>query len=258
MRHSFRLEDNNDSKKTRMDYSLILMVFFILMAVVCLIIYLVMKSQSSDNTIQKQDTSKSYVYTSKKIENENSESATTEYDKIPAINLKGKKYQQINNEILDNYNHLVKSSNHIHYGYQFNQSKNILSLMVNYTYYPAQVIYPIIHFDTYNIDLKSGKVLTDQELLKIYNVSEKQIQVYMEAKFKKYYSDIVKSGYYTKKQCNYDCFLKNRGISNDYLAETSFYVEDGKLTLFKYYYRDSVYNEIEFFKDDSYQFLIRE
>lgn len=258
MRHSFRLEDNKNKKQTRMDYSLILMVFFILMAITCLIIYLVMANQSSNHMIDKRDNSKDYVYTAKKIVNENSESATIEYDKVPAINLKGKKYQQINNEILSQYHNLSKSNNYIYYGYQFNQSKNILSLKITYIYYPAQVIYPITHFDTYHVDLKSGKILTDQQLLEMYDVSEKQIQIYLEAKFKKYYSDLIKGGYYTKKECNYDCFLKNRGISKDYLKETSLYVEDGKLTLFKYYYRDSVYHEIEYFEDDSYQFLIRE
>ena len=258
MRHSFRLEDNKNNKKTRMDYSLILMVFFILMAVACLITYFVMANQSSGQKINKLDTSKAYVYTVKKLENKNSESEETVYDKIPSINLKGKKYQQLNNEILNQYHSLVKNNNYIYYGYQFNQSGDILSLMVTYTYYPEQVVYPIINFETYHINLKSGKILTDQELLEMYQVSEGQIQVYLEAKFKKYYSDLVKGGYYTKKQCDYDCFLKNRGISKDYLEGTSFYVEDGKLTLFKYYYRDSIYHEIEFFKDDSYQFLIRE
>lgn len=258
MRHSFRLEDNKNNKKTRMDYSLILMVFFILMAIVCLVLYFVMVNQSSDHMVQKLDTSKAYIYTVKKTENKNSESEEAVYDKVPSINLKGKKYQQLNNKILNQYSSLVKSNNYIYYGYQFDQSKNILSLLVTYTYYPDQVVYPITNFDTYHIDLKSGKILTDQELLEMYHVSEKQIQVYLESKFKKYYSDLVHGGYYTKKQCNYDCFLKNRGISKDYLEATSLYVDDGKLTLFKYYYKDSVYHEIEFFKDDSYQFLIRE
>lgn len=129
---------------------------------------------------------------------------------------------------------------------------------MKYIDYPNQSVNPIIHFDTYNIDLESGNILTDQDLLDIYQVSKKQVKVYLEAKFKKYYTDIVKNGYYTKKQCNYDCFLKNRGISKNYLEDISFYVEDGKLTLFKYYYRDSIYHEIEFFIDDSYQFLIKE
>lgn len=259
MRHSFKLENNiQKSRKTRVDYSLILMVFFIIMAIICLIVYFIMENQSSKNYIDKMDIDKDYIYTLKKVKNENSESETVIYDKIPSINLAGGKYQQINNEILNQYNELVKSNNYIYYGYQFNQSKNILSLVVQYTYYPVQTVYPIIHFDTYNIDLESGKILTDQELLKIYHVSKKQLKVYMEAKFKKFYTDIVSSGYYTKKQCDYDCFLKNRGLSKNYLENISFYVEAGKLTLFKYYYRDSVYHEIEFFTDDSYQFLIKE
>lgn len=259
MGHSFKLEDNiKNNKKARMDYSLILMIFFILVAISCVIIYFVMANQKINTYIKKQDINKEYIYTQKKSENKNSESGIIEYDQVPAINLKGAKYRQLNNQILNNYQELVKANHYIYYGYQFDQSKNILSLVIKYIDYPKQTIHPIFYFDTYHIDLESGNILTDQDLLEKYKVSKKQVRVYLEAKFKKYYTDIVKNGYYTKKQCSYDCFLKNRGISKDYLENISFYVEDGKLTLFKYYYRDSIYNEIEFFTDDSYQFLIKE
>lgn len=109
MGHSFRLEDNiKKSKKTRMDYSLILMIFFILVAISCLVIYFVMADQNTTTYMKKENTKKEYIYTQKKAENENSESGTIEYDRVPAINLKGSKYRQINNQILNSYEELVK------------------------------------------------------------------------------------------------------------------------------------------------------
>lgn len=259
MKHSFKLEDNMDkNKKVKTDYSLFLMIFFILVAVICISVYFVMKHGKSDSKkyVNKIDENKGYVYTSERIKNEKSESGSIVYDKIPAINLQGSKYKQINNEIKNKYQEVIKNDPYF-YEYHYNQSKNILSLVVKYSYYPQETIYPVTYFNTYNIDLVSGNILTDAQLLEMYDVTEKQLQTYLEAKFKKYYMDIVNNGYYTKKECNYSCFIKNRGISTNYLENISFYVDDGKLTLFKYYYRDSVYNEVEFFTDDTYQFLIK-
>ncbi len=255
MSHSFKLEDNikNKSQK-KFDYSLILMIFFILVSITCIIIYFYLNNRQ--NYQEKLIKDKDYIYTAHRYKNSYTESDSEVYDEIPSINLVGDTYKILNQEIEDKY---LDIKTHIPYLYQYeySQSKNILSLAIKYSYYENDSLYPTTYFDTYNIDLETGKILTDNDLLKLYNISKKQIEVYLEAKFRGYYDEIVKSGYYTESECSYPCFLKNRGISTNYLDNISFYVDDGNLTLFKYYYKDSDYDEGGYFKDYSYKFLIK-
>ena len=254
MSHSFKLENNsNKSNKIKSDYSLFYMIAFIIIAIVCFVVYFIMINNNPTISVSKNDVDKSYVYTAKKEKSKNEDT----YNKIPAINLKGSKYEQLNTDIMEQYEKVSANDNFVDYTYEFNQSDDILSLVTEYTYYPEKSVYPIIHYNTYNIDLSKDQILTEDQLLDRYNVERKQIQVYLEAKFKLYYKEIVANGFYTKKQCDYDCFLKNRGITENYLDNTSLYVDKGDLTLFKYFYFDSTYDERQYFKDFSYQFLIK-
>lgn len=259
MSHSFKLENNvrKNNKKKKSDYSLILMLIFLLIAFGCLIIYFVMNNSSKTNMVEKKDQNKDYVYTYKKIKNTSNESDEVIYDKIPTINLDGVKYSKINKEIIDNYNKIITKSTH-KYEYEFSYSKNILSLVIKSTY-PNQDndLYIKTYFNTYNIDLKNDKILSNDEILKIFNVDENKIKIYLNSKFTSYYEDLVKYKYFTKNECNYDCFLNNRGISKNYLDDINYYVDNGKLVLFKFYYRDSKYDEAQYFKDTTYSFLIK-
>lgn len=259
MRHSFKLEDNVDkNKKAKTDYSLVFMIFFILVAVICIVVYFVINhsSTNSNKYIEKVDEDKAYVYTSKKIENTNNESDEVSYDKIPSINLEGQKYTQINNEIMNKYNEVIKDKVHI-YDYNYNQSENILSLVVKYSYYSKDSQYPITYFDTYNIDLKNDKVLSDEEIVDLFNITKEQVNTYLKSKFVNYYNELIQYEYFKKSECNYQCFLNNRGITTDYTKDVHYYVEDGRLTLFKFYHRDSKYDEAQYFQDTTYQFLIK-
>ncbi len=257
MAHSFKLE-NNLKKNKKKDNSLLYTIIFSVIAVISIVMYFIINSdKGQDSYIAKADASKDYVYTIKTVQNMHNESDEVGYDKVPSINLKGTQYDDINNEIMTQYEKLEAEGNYIYYQYQFNQSDDILSLVIKYMYYPIESIYPIINFTTYNIDLVTGEVLDDESLLKRYNVTSDQIKVYLKSTFQGYYDDIIKNNLYTKKECNYDCFLKNRGITTNYLEDISFYVDDGKLTLFKYFYRDSDYNEATYFEEPTYQFLIK-
>ena len=262
MRHSFKLEDNVDkNKKAKTDYSLVFMIFFILVAVICIVVYFVINHSSTNSKkyIEKVDEDKAYVYTSKKIENTNNESDEVSYDKIPSINLEGQKYTQINNEIVNQYNKVVEQGIH-NYEYDFNVSNHILSLIIKSTYYVNQNQENMqikTFFNTYNIDLKNDKVLSNEEILDLFNISEEQVNTYLKSKFVSYYNELIQYEYFKKSECNYQCFLNNRGITTDYTKDVHYYVEDGKLTLFKFYHIDSEYDEAQYFQDTTYQFLIK-
>lgn len=261
MGHSFKLEQNQSNNKNKTDYSLFFMIFFVLVAIVCIIIYFVIQ-KNSNISVKKADNSKEYVYTVKKVKNANTESDDIVYDKIPAINLEGDIYDEINKKIMDNYNYILKRGPH-DYKYEFNVSKKILSLVISSSYYDEDTTgktdYQLnsTHFYTYNISLETGNLLTGSDLLKMYGIEEKQVETYLEAKFKGYYKDLINLDYFKENECDYKCYLKNRGITSSYSDGGKYYVDDGKLMLYKFYYKDSEYDEAQYFYDIPYKFLIK-
>ncbi len=253
MTDSFKLENqyqkkSSKKKKTKKRSFIFLVIVFIIVGFMCY--YFI----NNNYDTKKKIDSKPYIYTIKQELNSFQDNI---YDEIPTINLVGKKFDELNTAILNNYKE-VSAKVEYDYNYEYNQSKNILSLKITYAYYPdEESIYPMRYFETINIDLRDGKILSEDEILHKYHLTKEKVNFYLEAKFKEFYGDLVKKGYYTENQCNYDCFLKNRGISNNYLNGTSYYIENNSLTLFKYFYIYSDYLEENYFKDENYQFIIK-
>lgn len=255
MKNSFKLEDNYNKKhqKKKRNNSLSILIICGLVALVCFGSYFILTGNKIIYVNKKND-DKEYVYTIKSFENPYQENV---YDEIPTINLVGEEFDNINESIVKKYEQVSNKVDY-DYSYEFNQSDNILALKITYAYYPNDTaIYPIRYFDTYNISLKSGKVLNDKQILKMYKLESFQVNDFLESKFKGFYSNLVNRNFYTEKECNYKCFLDNRGISDNYLNGTSYYIENGSLTVFKYYYIYSDYMEEEYFKNTNYQFIVK-
>lgn len=252
MSDSFKLEDNYNKKKSN-NKNKIVLIFVFCVIILCVLYFIFFYYQKNNFGVEKIDTSKNYIYTVKKVENAFQEDS---YDLVPKINLKGEKYSSINEQIMDNYLTVSNNSDY-DYSYEYSKSDNILSLKITYAYFKDNSIYPIRYFKTFNIDLKNGKILSDEEILKMYGISKEKLNVFLEAKFRSYYKDLIKYKYYTEDECDYDCFLKLRGISSDYLDGISFYIEKGSLNLFKYYYTFSEYEEEQYFTDTTYKFIVK-
>lgn len=257
MRDSFKLEDKDKKKvkKTKKDSNLIILIICIFIAILSFSVYFIMSNiNKNTNYIEKKNVEKEYVYSIKKQENPSQEDV---YDEVPTFNLEGENIYQINENIIKKYEQISKKNDY-DYEYEFNQSDNILALKITYAYYPNETaMYPIRYFETYHIDLNTGKVLSDDEILKMYQLKSDQINHFLEAKFKGYYRDLVNQKFYTERECNYKCFLENRGISDNYLNDTSYYIQNGSLTLFKYFYIYSDYEEEDYFKNQNYQFIVK-
>ncbi len=257
MGHSFKLSKNLDTKKNKkIDYSLILMIVFILIAIGSMIVCFVLLNKPEKVVyIDKKNQKKDYVYTVKKVKNETSDGLS---DKIPSINIDNKNIEKINNKILTNYNNTKDKGEYIYsYNYNVNDNEHILSLKVEYSYIPENFKKMVTFYDTYNIDLLTGSVISDDELLKRYDINKSKLNDFIEAKFKKYYSDILKKKYYTKEECNYTCFLTNRGLTDNYLAGSRLYVKDDSLILYKFYFIASEYYEEEYFGDNPYEIVVK-
>lgn len=259
MRDSFKLEDKANKKekkkKTSSNSNFIFFMICIFLAVASFGSYFIVNHvKNKESYIEKKDLEKEYIYVIQKQENPSQEDV---YDEVPTINLEGENINQINENIIKKYEQ-VSSKTDYDYTYEFNQSDSILALKITYAYYPNETaLYPIRYFETYHINLRNGKVLSDDEILKMYQVKSEQVNSFLEAKFKGYYRDLVNQKFYTEKECNYKCFLENRGISDNYLNGTSYYIQNGSLTVLKYFYIHSDYLEENYFKNTNYQFIVK-
>ena len=261
MSYNFKtIENKSKVKKNKTNYSLIIMIFLIFIAIISILFIFINGEKKVKNKekvkvkyVEKMDKNKKYIYTVKEEKNETEEDTV---NKIPTINIKKEEIKKANERIMKVYEKL-KEKDSYYYTYEYNQSDNILSLLVQYTYSPAEGTYPITFYNTYNIDLTTGKVISPNELLRRYEITPNELKDFIKSKFQSYYSDLVKKKYYTKEECNYGCFLQNRGITTDYLKGVSLYVDNKKLTMFKFFYKESDYEEEKYFDNISYQITIK-
>ncbi len=240
-------------KKKRMDNKYIYIGVAIII-VICIIIGIIYYNYNNSNFIDKKYESKEYIYTAAQYENEVEDD---EYFEIPAINLKGEKFETINTAIINNFSS-VSEMTEFDYDYEYSISKNILALKITYAYYEnINSVEPTRYFETFNIDLRNGRILTDSEILDKYKLTDEQVNRYLESKFTNYYDRLVSGKFYTKEECNYECFLENRGITGKYTDNASYYIQDGVLTLFKYFKINSKYEEEQYFGNEDFQFVIK-
>lgn len=255
MRDSFKLEDNyNKNKNKKRNNEIFLIIIFISVVALVFFACVVVVNLSGLNYVKKENKNKNYIYTIKREKNPYQEDT---YDKIPKININSEKIKNINQKILLNYEQ-VSAKTEYNYDYKYSKSRGILSLLITYAYYLTDNDdEPTRYFETINIDLKTGNVLNDSDVLKKFNLTKNQVNDYLSVKFYNIYTDLINHKYFTKKECDYKCFLKNRQISDNYLNGVNFYVENGSLVAYKFFYTYSSYEEQDYFKADDYKFIIK-
>ena len=180
----------------------------------------------------------------------------TQYTKdVPYVNLKADVFKEVNKDILSFCSKNMETEKAV-ITYDYDVNGIILSVVIK-TINNSSVYAPEPYFRTYNINLDKEEVISDEALLEFYGITKSSAERKIERQLQKYYSEIVKEGYYTSNECSYECFLKWRGITN-YLDNTSFYVKEGKLVAYKTFVAHSMFGEEEFFDDNSFEFLIAE
>lgn len=251
MSDSFKLEDQYRRKKRKkvINFKYLIIVFiviFLLYAISAMVYHTFFY-------IEKKDKNKEYIYTLRKDAVKFQDNV---YSRVPYINLKGEKFDKINQTILANYEKIILQDDY-DYDYDYSKSKNILSLKISYSYFNNNEDNPTRYFKTYNINLNDGHIYTDKELLEKYHISEGRLNKFLETKFQSYYNDLVKYKYFSKNECDYKCYLKNRGISEDYIEDISLYVDNGSLVLYKFFKTYSEFEEEGYFTDVTYRFIIK-
>lgn len=196
----------------------------------------------------KVNTKEDFVYTRKEFKK--SDSA------IPYINLNTNYAKELNQQLYDlfeNYRDSDTSANSISYRYNINA--NIVSVVI--------ILKSIndndeLNFDfvTYVFDLDKGaKVLSDEEIIGRYNLSESDVSKELEKQMKNKYDYEVEQEILPD-TCTYDnCFLKLRGIDN-YLDNANYFIENDQLVIYRSYDVYSEYSEEDIYTRDDFKFYI--
>ena len=220
-------------------------VAIVLIVFVTLVYYF--KNKNVGYSDLKEDSTKAFVYTI------NSEKNDTYFMNVPYVNIQGAVAKEVNEDV-DSFAAEFSNNEKIMLSYEYDINGRILSLLVKCVDYDVKYV-PKVYFRTYNIDLENQKLLSDEELLSIYNITTTDVSNFIEKKFTYWYKDVVKQGYVEEKECDYICFLEYREVE-DYLDDVVYYVERGNLVAYKPFVFYSIFGEEEYFKEKDFKFEI--
>lgn len=227
-------------KKIQSDNLKIMLLILALFVVIGLIIFYY---ATKDNVFSKYKSEKSKnivypVYQKGKIS-------------VPYINLKGTGIDEINKIIVDKANNFLVGKNTISYNFEINGK--ILSLAIEYVDFSQENdYYPVISYDVYNINFYTSQILSSDDMLQLYGLTEADIKPIVEAKFAEYYNG-EKEKNILNDECNYDCFLFQRGIeNNNYMEDSYYYIKEADLYVIKPFKIYSVFNEEKYFSTNDF------
>lgn len=246
-RKKIRFRKNNSS----FDGRKFLIWFGVLLLAAFLIWYFFYKNYYSNYNYIKEDSSQYLVYTADTFTNRHNM-----HNEIPYINIDSKDAKLVNQTIQTYADSFLENKNNLMV-YDSQLNGEVLSVLLRMSDYSAGFSFPDVTFYTYNFNLNTRTLMSDEDLLSLFGVTKEDVREKIETQFKKYYQQEVNEGYFVAQECDYDCFLSWRGIENyDYLDSVHYYVKNGELVAYRAFSIYSVYGEEEFYDDESYSFSI--
>ncbi len=228
-------------KKKKFSKKLLIILALCFLSIILLVYYFT--SDNDDYTKKLIDSSKDFVYTYK-------EYTISKFTKqIPHINLNVLNVnEEIDNFVLD----YVNDDNIITYKYSI--SNNVLSLVIRIISFNGDKA-PLNYFKSFNINLDTLKEANSDEVLKAFNITSEDVLEKIEKQFNDYYYDLVFQEKINEQVCNLQCFLQRRGFLG-YMQDVNYYIDNGKLIVYKPFIINSSTWEYEYFKDCDFSFKI--
>lgn len=224
----------------------------IIITAIILITIIILVSSISNNkskyNIVKEDINKELVYTIKSTKNGRF------YVNVPYINIKNETIKSINEEI-DSYIGDFINEDKVILSYEYDVNGKVLSLVIKVIDYDTDDL-PIVYFKTFNINLETKGLVSDEELLNAYEVDSDEVNSTIEKQFTKWYKELIKEKYINEEECDYDCFLEYREV-DEYMEDIAYYIDKGKLIVFKPFNIYSIYGEEEYFDEDDFKIIIK-
>jgi len=227
----------------------ILIIIGSIAVIIFLLLFVYMQKSSENYKNIKIDKNKYLVYSI--VEDKKSD-----YPKyVPYVNIKGNYVKEVNKDI-DSFTKDILKRNKSIVTYEYDINGIILSLVVKIL--DNEVSYsPKIYFRTYNINLNTMELISDQSLLDFFKINEKGVSDAIENKFRLYYEELVKEKYYQPQECNYECFLGYKDVDS-YTSNVNYYVKNGNLIAYKPFVFYSIFGDEEYFDEDDFEFLLVE
>ena len=226
-----------------------LLIVLVMLVILFAILKIINYNSNTKYVSYKLDSDQKYVYTKY--------SSSTNSAKVPYINIVGADASEANDEIVSNVESYLSSKDvNKTVTYRYNQYKNILSVVLTYRDIDSEKRLQY-RFKTYVFDLKNDcKLLSDEEILNRFNVTYANVDNEMAKSMKDKYNDELDQGILTKDKCDYNCFLRLRGITH-YIDNANYYIEEGHLVVYRSYNVFSVYNEEDYYTRNDFKFIIK-
>lgn len=217
--------------------------------IILLVGYYLYKNYYNNYNYIKIDTNQYLVYT--KSSSYNRQNMRNE---IPFINIDSPDANLVNQAIEEYAESFLENENNL-FVYDSQVNGEVLSVLIKMKDYSDGYSFPESEFHTYNFDLSTQTLMDEDEVLSLFHVTKDDVSSIIQKQFERYYQEEVEKGYLIPEECNYECFLNWRGIS-DYMNDVHYYVRDGSLIAYRGFSIYSVFSEEEFFNDESYEFKI--
>lgn len=180
-----------------------------------LLIFVIFSSIFNQKTnSDKLDNNKDYIYTSRSNDN----------SKMPYINIKSEEITDANIEILTKYLEIDNKENSS-MNYTYTEYSDIISLIISIIDNEGN-----LEKLTYNIDKKSKKILSDEEIINEFNLENSKVKNIMEYYIREYYNYEI-SQKYIDKSCDFNCYITEYEI--DVYNNYKFYIKDNNLYIYK-------------------------
>lgn len=217
-----------------------------LVLIILVIVFFYIRKQYENFNYIKANKNNYLVYTVKSTDG-------TYPKNIPYLNIKTDVAKSVNSDI-DSFLLDYKENKMASISYEYDINGDILSLIIKVVDYDTDYA-PEVYFRSYNYNLKESNIISDLELLELFNTNEAVVEEKIESKLEGYYEDILDDEYYDEKECNFECFLKYRQI-DDYLDDVVYFVKNGNLIAYKPFVFYSVFGEEEYFNENHFKFVI--
>lgn len=205
-------------------------VILLIIAVIFIIVLIAINKNKDDNKVYDN---KNYIYT-KEIKNIQGIKS-----KLPYINIYSEEIEKINKDIMTKY-YTENIIGEKYMDYEYYKRKNVISLIVKIYYLESNDFIPD-SIDFYNIDTNTGMLLSNEELLSIYNISELEVENKLLEYIEKYYNYEKKEEYISN--CDLNCY--KRRLGSNVLEDINYYIKDSSLYAYKYFLvdKDFAYDE---------------
>lgn len=226
--------------------------FIALGIIIALFILLSIGSKiSKDVNTHKLTAGNDYVYTLKTSKN-----SAGKISSLPVINLDFASIKNVNNHIQELYEQITKDTKNS-FQYEFTIHQKILFVLMRMDFDDITNGSMNTRFVSVNVDLKTGTVLKNEEVLKRYGYTIQNVKDTIYNKMLANYNDSHKKGYVDTNNCDFACYLRNHDFNvNNLDGGVSLFVKNKKLVIYRGFTVDTVLGDKNYFVKEDFLFPI--